>query len=287
MREQLAYIYGMHAYAYGFPLVMMDLTRQVLTAAPRSGEYSAPINQFHRIRDFVSPDFKNVVRISRNSLWSTAFLDLDAEPAVFSHPATNGRYLVAQVMDMWTDNFASIGSRTTGEKPGHCLIAGPRWNGTPPAGIEATYRCSTRYAWVLVQIAATGPRDFPGGHALQDGLKITPLSAWGTGYTPPDNVPVDPAVDTTATPFDQARLMDGPAFFQRLAAAIKDSPPRPADAPMVKKLKKIGLEPGKDFDAGGVDPAIAKGLSRAARKVWGLLESAPYQMKTVNGWSCP
>ena len=125
VKEQIAYIYGMYGYAYGFPLVMMDVTRQVMTAAPRSGEYSAPVNQFHRIRDFVSPDFKNVVRISRNSLWSTAFVDLDAEPVVFSHPATNGRYLVAQVMDMWTDNFASIGSRTTGEEPGHCLIAGP------------------------------------------------------------------------------------------------------------------------------------------------------------------
>jgi hypothetical protein len=188
VKEQIAYIYGMYAYAYGFPLVMMDVTRQVMTAAPRSGEYSAPVNQFHRIRDFVSPDFKNVVRISRNSLWSTAFLDLDAEPAVFSHPATNGRYLVAQVMDMWTDNFASIGSRTTGEEPGHCLIAGPRWQGSLPAGIEATYRCPTRYAWVLVQIAAAGPQDFPEVHALQDGLTITPLSAWGTDYTPPAEV---------------------------------------------------------------------------------------------------
>jgi hypothetical protein len=91
VREQLAYVFGMYAYAYGFPLVMMDLTRQVMTAAPSSGEYSAPVNQFHRIRDFASPDFKNVVRVSRNSLWSTAFVDLDAEPAVFSHPAGKGR----------------------------------------------------------------------------------------------------------------------------------------------------------------------------------------------------
>ena len=226
VREQIAYVFGMYAYAYGFPLVMMDVTRQVLTAAPSSGEYSAPVGQFHRIRDFVSPDFKNVVRISRNSLWSTAFVDLDAGPAVFSHPATRGRYLVAQVMDMWTDNFASIGTRTTGEEPGHCLIAGPGWHGTPPPGIEATYRCDTRYAWVLVQIAAADDRDFPEAHALQDGLTITPLSAWGTGYQPPAEVPVDPAADTTASPFDQVRLMDGPTFFQRLAAAMKDNPPR-------------------------------------------------------------
>jgi hypothetical protein len=150
VREQIAYVFGMYAYAYGFPLVMMDVTRQVITAAPRSGEYSAPVGQFHRLRDFVDPDFKNVVRISRNSLWATAFLDLAAEPAVFSHPAPQERYLVAQVMDMWTDNFASIGTRTTGKEAGDCLIAGPRWHGTPPAGIEATYRCDTRYAWVLV-----------------------------------------------------------------------------------------------------------------------------------------
>jgi hypothetical protein len=140
---------------------------------------------------------------------------------------------------------------------------------------------------VLVQIAAADARDFPEAHALQDGLKITPLSAWGTDYTPPAEVPVDLAVDTTATPFDQVRLMDGPAFFQHLAAAMKDNPPRPADVPMLKRLKRIGLQPRKDFDAGRVDPATAKGLTRAARKVWGMLETAPYQMKTVNGWLLP
>ena len=93
VREQVAYIYGIYAVAYGFPLVMMDVTRQVMTAAPRSGEYSAPVGQFHRIRDFADPDFKNVVRISRNSLWSTAWVDLDAEPVVFSHPETHGRLI--------------------------------------------------------------------------------------------------------------------------------------------------------------------------------------------------
>ena len=287
VREQAAYVFGMYAYAYGFPLVMMDVTRQVMTAAPSSGEYAAPINQFHRLRGFVDPDFKNVVRISWNSLWSTAFVDLDAEPVVFSYPATNGRYLVAQIMDMWTDNFASIGTRTTGKESGHCLIAGPRWHGTPPTGIEAVHRCGTRYAWVLVQIAAADSRDFPEVHALQDDLTITPLSAWETGYTPPAEVSVDPAADPTATPFDQVRLMDGPTFFQRLAAALKDNPPRPADRPMLRRLKMIGPDPWQDFNSDRVDPATAKGLTRAARKVWGMLEWAPYQMKTVNGWLLP
>jgi hypothetical protein len=53
VREQAAYFSGMYACAYGFPLVMMDVTRQVMTATPSSGEYSPPVNQFHRLRGFV------------------------------------------------------------------------------------------------------------------------------------------------------------------------------------------------------------------------------------------
>ena len=76
VEELERYIYGMQSYVYGFPLVMMDMTREVLKAAPSSGQYSAPINQFARMRTVVSPDFKNVVRISVNSLWTDGFLDL-------------------------------------------------------------------------------------------------------------------------------------------------------------------------------------------------------------------
>jgi hypothetical protein len=33
----------------------MDVTREVVTATPKSAEYKAPINQFGRIRTFVDP----------------------------------------------------------------------------------------------------------------------------------------------------------------------------------------------------------------------------------------
>ncbi len=37
-REQIAYVRDMHAYAYGLPLVMIDVTRQVpLAIAPVAG----------------------------------------------------------------------------------------------------------------------------------------------------------------------------------------------------------------------------------------------------------
>ena len=46
LQGEEAYILGQESYVYGFPLVMMDVTRQVQTAADNPGEYSAPLNQF-------------------------------------------------------------------------------------------------------------------------------------------------------------------------------------------------------------------------------------------------
>jgi hypothetical protein len=209
LRQGVGYLLGEEEYVYGFPLVMMEVTREVITATPKSGEYSAPINQFARIRTYVSPDFKNVVRISVNSLWSHAFLDLDKEPMVITVPDPGDRYMVVQGLNMWTDDFLSAGTRTPETKFGDFLIAGPKWNGAPPPGINKMWRCTTRYAWVLIQMAAGSPKDFPAIHALQDQLKVTPLSAYGKPYSPPASVPVDPNVDLTATPFDQVRLMTG------------------------------------------------------------------------------
>ena len=282
--EVESYVYGMEEYVYAYPLVMMDVTKDVLTATATAGEYSAPMNQFARIRTYVSPDFKNVVRISVNSLWSFASVDLDSEPMIVSLPDMDGRYIVMQALNMWTDDFAEVGTRTNGGKAGKYLIAGPKWNDAAPKDVDGVYRCTTRYAWVLVQMAAGSPADFPAIHAKQDQLKITPLSAWGTPYAPPAQVAVNPNVDLTATPFDQVRLMTGATFFARLAKILQDNPPYPADAKMIEKLKKIGVEPGKPFDPSKLDPGVLQGINKAPAEVWKQFGVGPYTMKNVNGW---
>ena len=284
LREGGGYLLGEEEYVYGFPLVMMDVTREVLTATPKAGEYSAPINQFARIRTYVDPDYDNVVRISVNSLWSFAFLDLDQEPMIVSVPDAGDRYLVAQAMNMWTDDFASVGTRTPATKSGDFLIAGPKWSGTAPEGIKETFRSSTRYAMILVQISAESPKDFPAINALQDKLKVTPLSAWGKPYTPPETVPVDPNVDLTATPFDQVRLMTGERFFKRLAKVLKDNPPYAADSRQVRRLELMGVEAGKEFDPDKIDQQVRKGINEAPWNVWKELAEGPYTMSATNGW---
>ncbi|HEU0009645.1 MAG TPA: DUF1254 domain-containing protein [Verrucomicrobiae bacterium] len=50
------------------------------------------MNQLAKMPTYVSPDFKNVVRISLNSLWTTGWLDLEKEPIALSIPDTKHRY---------------------------------------------------------------------------------------------------------------------------------------------------------------------------------------------------
>jgi hypothetical protein len=65
----------------------------------------------------------------------------------------------------------------------------------------------------------------------------------------------------------------------------KENPPPPADAPMVAKMAKIGIVPGKDFDIGKLDPSVAKGLASAPRagiaKIMAHFKAAGTEK---NGW---
>src|SRR5487761_1096881 len=72
---ELAYLLGLECYLYGFPLVMMDATNRIVTAAPKAGEYNAPMNQLLRMPGLVPPNYKDVVRISVNSVWSGGAFD--------------------------------------------------------------------------------------------------------------------------------------------------------------------------------------------------------------------
>ena len=47
---------------------------------------------------------------------------------------------------------------------------------------------------------------------------------------------------------DQVNNLSTEAFLTRLATLMKDNPPAEADKPIVEKMAKIGLSPGKAFD---------------------------------------
>ncbi|MGA7411252.1 MAG: DUF1254 domain-containing protein [Bryobacteraceae bacterium] len=283
LSEGWAWLDGIEAYLYGFPLVVMDLTKDAGTAVTTPGEIAAPVNQFAVMTHYPDASFRAVPRTGLDTLFATAWADLDKEPLVLSVPDTNGRYYVIAFFDMWSNVFDSIGKRNTGTGAANFLIAGPNWHGTPPADIKQTFQSPTRWVWVNAQMQADGPKDYDVVNALQKQYKLTPLSAWGQPYTPPTDVPVAAGIDAKTPPTEQVHKMDAGGFFGRLARLMKDNPPAPADAPTVEKLKKLGIVPGQDFDISKIDSGTAKGLQRAMG-AFEILQKGVTKLKTDQGW---
>jgi len=281
--QQIAY----DTTVYGFPLVIMDLTRQVFTAVPAPNAYGAPVNQFGNKKVFPDATFTNVVNPNADTLYSSAWVDTGKEPVILSLPDTHGRYYLMPMLNYWTDAFASPGSRTTGTGTGNYAITGPNWSGKLPEGITEM-RSSTRCLWIVGRIACTGPSDYENVWILQDQLKLTPLSAWGTNYVPPANVPVDPNVNTKVSPLNQLLALDAANYFNYVCQLMVENPPYEADAPLLAKMAKIGIKPGADYKSyfagldNGVKSAIQTGYQSALDKI-----PAEGMGSIKNGWQLP
>jgi hypothetical protein len=285
-REKEGLEAGVQAVVYGLPLVIMDITMKKSTNVARPVGTFAPANQFAHLREFPNASFKDVVRANVDTLYSSAFLDLAKEPIVLSVPDTHGRYYLLPMLDMWTDIFASPGKRTTGTRPGNFVISGPGWTGTLPVGMQEL-KSTTNGVWILGRTQTNGPKDYPAVHAIQDGYKLVPLSAFGKPYIPPQGT-VDPNVDMKAAPVDTLQKMTSADFFDALAQLLKSNPPPASDAPILAKLATIGVVPGEKFDPSKVDPAVAKGLDKSLTVALDKLqEAAKNSGAPVNGWRIP
>jgi len=283
-KEGRPWFHATQAYVYGFPMLMMDLTRESATSVSTAGQFGAPTNQFAVMTEYPDTSFHDVVRTGLDTLFAVAWADLDKEPLVLSVPDTDGRYYVIALFDMWTNIFASIGSRTTGTGAGDFLIVGPKWRGVPPDDVKQVYRSPSRYVWVNGQMRADGPTEYEVVNPLQKQYKLTPVSEWGNQYTPPREVPYIANPETEISPLERIRKMDAGEYFGRLARLLKDNPPLPADDSMVDILKSLGIEPGKDFDISRTDASSVRALQRAMG-TFALLEKAVHVMPTNDGWA--
>ncbi len=93
----------------------MRQTTNVPNATAISGR--APVNQFALFRRYPKAEARDVVRFNFDTLYSFAWVDLSNGPLVLSVPDTNGRYHLVPTLDMRSDVFSSLGSRTTGRRP--------------------------------------------------------------------------------------------------------------------------------------------------------------------------
>ena len=242
---------AVEAYIYGFPLVLMDMTRKQVTNVASPEETRAPMGQFIRMRAYPTAAYRDV-------------------------PGAN-------VDTLYTNVFQAPGTRTTGEKPQRYIITGPGWSGTVPEGVTE-YKSPTGIVWVLGRIHCTGtPEDYAKVHALQDKFSVVPLSSYGKKYAPPP-ADVDASLNMKTPTVAQVQALSISDYFSHLAELLKTNPPTAEDAPMLTRLAKIGLVPGQDFDnskLSSFDKEAVKAVPKLA--LLKMVERVKKQ-EPVNGW---
>ena len=272
------------AYIYGYPLITMDMTRRQLTNVSKPDAAHAPMGQLLRFRTYPAADNHVVPAPNADTLYTTAWIDVSKEPWVFSIPAMGNRYYLMPMLDGWTEVFQVPGKRTTGDMAQKYAITGPGWSGTLPAGVTE-YKSPTAMVWILGRIYCTGtPADYAAVHAAQNKFSLVPLSSYGKPYTPPAGE-VDANFDMKTAVRDQVNAMDVNTYFDYLARLMKTNPPTAEDAPMVARMAKIGLVPGRDFEAskfGAFDKEAIKAVPKLAQiKITEYLKKAG---TPVDGW---
>ncbi len=249
---------GIKAYVYGIPL--LDTNRVFLTSTSVNvpdGAGGGPVNQFSNVRRLAKPSDKTLVAPNHDTLYSMAWLNLSRQPIVAHMPVVKHRFVVFELVDPYTNNFAAIGS--VGSPPGNYAIIPPGWHGRLPHGVRRIDSPYTR-VWVIGRTYIKDRADTPNVVRIQNKYSLTPLDKWGTDYKPKRPKHVDRKSKQYKIPGTQPG--ENPlAFFDALGDQLKKFPPPTADRPLLRQLAKFGIGPGMHPSADGkLDAATRRGL---------------------------
>ena len=290
--EEYAYSLGIQAYIYGFPWIYnaqlrwlwASLGGKKLSEEKGLPDLYAPINSFHLVSKLASPASQTGGCPNCDTLYSTAWLDVAQDPIVISVPVVADRFYCIEMVCMDADNFAYVGTRSTGVQAGNFLIAGSGWNGQVPEGVLDVLPRS-RTAGILLMgrtgVNNTTQEDLDKACAIQEQYLLTPLSDWPNTPSPqPTQVMAPYGVDYNNTA----------GAWKTMNKAMTENPPGLPPGinqeQMLKLFATIGIGPNQSLD--DQSNATRAGLQRAAKDGLSMLQKMTKgRGKTVNGWTYP
>lgn len=244
------------AYLYGTPMVASYQTMYAFSIDKSNPQYKGPFNTVNNIARVFTPEDTAFVTPNSDTPYSFAVLDLRAEPVVISvPPMEKRRYFVLQLMDLYTYNFAYIGSRSTGNGGGNFLIAGPRWNGKVPAGITKVIKSETELVNMVGRTQLFNAADLENVKRIQSRYKIQPLSTFAKRPAPSA-----PAAVEWIPPVPPGEMRTSLEFYNQLAFLMQFAPTHPTEKWLRERFASIGIRPGEPYKAESLDPRLRRAL---------------------------
>jgi len=227
---------AIEVYIYGYSLVTSEVTRIQMTKSTGQSVVNTPMGVFNNLRNYPPAAYHGVVAPNADTLYSIAWVDLDSEPWLFSHPDMNDRFYLFPIYTLWMPLVDDPGARTTGTAAATYALIGPKWKLPLPEKIQKnitkTIYSPTRYIVILGRTYCTGTQeDYQVVHRLQDQYLLRPLSMFirneNETYSE-SNKPVmsnnpDPPFNQTGSVRDVIKNMNISTYFNIMAARMQVS----------------------------------------------------------------
>ncbi|QWC92637.1 DUF1254 domain-containing protein [Cupriavidus metallidurans] len=243
------------AYIYGYPVVEAYKTLYAQAVDQGGPNFKAPFNQIGNTANVFTPNDTAIITPNSDTPYSFVWMDLRAEPLVLTlPPIENKRYYSVQLIDLYTHNFAYLGTRTSGNQGGNYMIVGPDWSGEKPANVKAVIRSESSIAYAIYRTQLFNAKDLRRVRAIQNGYKVRTLSAFLGRPAPAPASPIDwpkPVADAT----------DSLAFFRYLNFMLQFAPTVPSEQDVMARFAKIGVGRGLSFDKNSLSPEIQKSMA--------------------------
>jgi len=252
------------AYIYGFPLVDSYRIQYSYFVDRSDPEFKAPWNTLVNNARVYTPDDKAIQTPNSDTPYSYVGADLRAEPLVFTVPEIEqGRYYSLQFIDMYTFNFAYVGSRATGNNAGSYLLAGPKWQGEKPQGVKDIIRSETEFAFILYRTQLFGPDDIDNVKKIQAGYKVEPLYSF-LGKPAPASAPTIDFVK----PLSAVDEKTSAAFFTELNFILQFCPTDPTETELMARFARLGIGAGKTFNPDALSAQTRKAVEAGMADAW-------------------
>lgn len=252
------------AYIYAYPMVDSYRIEYGYFVDKENPEYKGPWNEIHNTPRVYTPADKAIQTPNSDTPYSWLGLDLTAEPVVLTMPVIEkDRYFSIQLTDLYTFNFAYLGSRTTGNDGGSYMIVGPHWKGETPAGIGKVVQCETELALAVYRTQLFDPADIDQVKKVQAGYKVQTLSAF-LGKTPVVRTkPID-----FIQPLTHEAEKSSLEVFSVLNFLLQYCPTVPSETELMSRFAKLGIGAGMTFDPDKLSPEIKQAIEQGIGDAW-------------------
>ena len=270
------------AYLYGFPMIAAYKAMYELNIDKTSSQYKAPFNQINNeARVFTYKDTA-IVTPNSDTPYSMLQMDLRAEPMVLCVPGVDKkRYYSVMLADMYSHNYAYIGSRATGSDAGCYMVTGPGWKGESPAGIKKVFPSETQFSLAVYRTQLFNVGDMPNVVKIQAGYSAQPLSAFLKQPAPPAAPPIDwPKFTDDNFTTNFAQTLDFLLQFTPATGAAE------VEKALRAKFATIGIGPERKFNFADLSAEHKAAVGLAIKEGFDKIEKASKEIgKDINGWS--